>query len=105
MNNLQDKKVLIIRGEGGREVLKDILEEKGAEVNYGECYLRNYVPINFKQLKTEIKSFNHIYLLITSHESAKYFLTHNNKQNWDWLDRYKNYCKSPKNKKRTEFNF
>ena len=87
--NLQDKKVLIIRGEGGREVLKDILEEKGAEVNYGECYLRNYVPINFKQLKTEIKSFNHIYLLITSHESAKYFLTHNNKQNWDWLDSIK----------------
>ena len=44
-NNLQDKKVLIIRGVGGREVLKDMLEEKGAEVNYGECYVRNYLPI------------------------------------------------------------
>ena len=85
-DNLKDKKVLIIRGGGGREVLKDILEEKGAEVNYGECYIRNYLPINFKQLKTEIKPFNQIYLLITSHESAKHFLNQNSEQDLDWLD-------------------
>tara|TARA_B100000795_G_scaffold108551_1_gene80149 strand:- start:41 stop:808 length:768 start_codon:yes stop_codon:yes gene_type:complete len=84
-NNIQNKKVLIIRGEGGREVLKDMLEKKGSEVHYGECYIRNYVPINLNKLQNEAKSYNSIFLIISSYESAKYFLTQNNAHNWDWL--------------------
>jgi uroporphyrinogen-III synthase len=84
-NDIRQKNILIIRGKGGREVLKNKLIEKGAKVDYGECYIRNYLPINFKQLKTDVKSFSKIYLLITSHESAKHFLSQNNKQSWGWL--------------------
>ena len=45
-NNVEGQKILIIRGEGGRETLKNALEEKGAIVNYGECYVRKYVDID-----------------------------------------------------------
>jgi len=84
-HNLQNKKVLIIRGEGGREVLKDILEEKGADVNYGECYIRNYLPINLNKLQNESENYNSIFLIISSYESAKHLLTQNSTHNWDWL--------------------
>jgi uroporphyrinogen-III synthase len=32
--------ILIFRGQGGREVLKDALESRGAHVSYAECYRR-----------------------------------------------------------------
>ena len=35
-----DKRVLIFRGGGGREVLGDTLAERGAEVDYVDCYRR-----------------------------------------------------------------
>jgi uroporphyrinogen-III synthase len=85
-NNLQDKKVLIIRGEGGRETLKDKLEEKGAEVHYGESYIRNYLLINLNQLQQETQNYNSIFLIISSYESAEHFLTQNKTHRWDWLE-------------------
>ena len=80
---------MIIRGEGGREVLKDMLEEKGAEVDYGECYIRNYLPINLNKLQNEAENFNSIFLIISSYESAKHFLTQNKTNGWDWLESVK----------------
>jgi uroporphyrinogen-III synthase len=38
--NLTHKKVLIIRGAGGREFLADTLRSRGADVEYIECYRR-----------------------------------------------------------------
>lgn len=40
MQAVVGKKVLIIRGEGGRELLGEKLAERGAEVEYAECYRR-----------------------------------------------------------------
>ena len=85
-NNLQDEKVLIIRGEGGREVLKDMLEEKGADVHYGECYIRNYLSINLNKLQNEAQNYHSIFLIISSSESAKHFLTQNKNHDRDWLE-------------------
>jgi uroporphyrinogen-III synthase len=40
MQNLAGQKILIVRGEGGRELLADTLKSRQAEVVYGEVYRR-----------------------------------------------------------------
>jgi uroporphyrinogen-III synthase len=37
---VRGRDIIIFRGEGGRERLKEVLEERGARVRYAECYRR-----------------------------------------------------------------
>ena len=66
--NIQKKNILIVRGEGGRETLKEGLEQKGATVIYAECYLRKDLPISFDYLRKITKGYEKIFFLITSNE-------------------------------------
>ena len=85
-NNIKNKNILIIRGKGGRETLKEGFESKEANVVYGECYNREYLSINLTKIKKTVQNFDQVYLLITSLESAIKFMSHNINQNLDWLN-------------------
>ena len=41
LQNMENKRVVIFRGDGGREVLGDELVKRGAQLTYAECYRRS----------------------------------------------------------------
>ena len=88
-NNVEGQKILIIRGEGGREALKNALEEKGGIVNYGECYVRKYVDIDLIQLKNDLVNYHHQFILFSSTNSAKHFIDQLHNIETDWLQNIK----------------
>lgn len=88
-NNVEGQKILIIRGKGGRETLKNALEEKGATVNYGECYVRKYVDIDLIQLKNDLVNYHHQFILFSSTNSAKHFIDQLHNIETGWLQNIK----------------
>ena len=54
-------------------------------MEYGECYIRNYLKIKQKKLNEEIKDCSSVFLLISSYNSAIHFEESAKK----WISAYK----------------
>ncbi len=50
LSDMQGQRVMILRGEGGRELLGDTLKARGAEVEYASCYQRSAVAVSAADL-------------------------------------------------------
>ncbi len=74
MNKVDGKKILLVRGVGGRDVLANTLEERGAQVTFAECYQRINPQTNcdsLAQLYSEKKLHG---VVITSSEAMRHLL-------------------------------
>jgi uroporphyrinogen-III synthase len=83
MQNVAGKKVMIVRGVGGREILAESLKSRGAQVTFAECYQRVNPQANcdlLAQLYREEKLHG---IVVTSSEAMRHLL--DLAGNADWL--------------------
>jgi uroporphyrinogen-III synthase len=48
---VQGQRCLIVRGEGGKETLANVLRQRGAHVDYAEVYRREFPPLDLTRLR------------------------------------------------------
>ncbi len=74
LQNVSDKRILIIRGKAGREHLKTTLEQRGASVDYLNVYQRIKPETNTADLEQYLQNKQIAAIVITSTESLKNLL-------------------------------
>jgi uroporphyrinogen-III synthase len=73
--NVTDRQILILRGNGGRELIYQTLTERNAKVSYCETYQRTWLALNGEALCRTWQAQNVSTLVVTSGEQLAY-LTH-----------------------------
>ena len=71
MQEIANKRILIIRGNGGREYLKETLEQRGASVEYLTAYQRKKPTTSTTNLEQYLQNNQIAAIVITSIESLK----------------------------------
>lgn len=75
LQNVSGKKVLLLRGNGGRELLGQSLAERGASVTFCECYQRSPVYYNGSEQSADWQRAGVDILVITSGEMLQQIYT------------------------------
>lgn len=85
LQQLQGKQVIIIRGNGGRELLAQTLTERGANVHYWEVYRRCCPPLDGQQISQAWQTFGIDTILLTSPEMLDNLIALVPKELFPWL--------------------
>ena len=56
LQNVDGERILIVRGHGGRQLIRDTLQQRGAQVDSVECYHRQLSDGDFRPLQDAIES-------------------------------------------------
>lgn len=75
LQNINGKRILIFRGQNGRELLADTLRARGAEVDYAEVYERHRPDVDPAPLNAALQSEAIDVILITSNEALENLLS------------------------------
>lgn len=81
MHNVASKRIVIFRGEGGRELLGDTLRERGAHVEYAEVYRRGKPAGNFG----DVMDAGVDVIVVTSNESLRNLWEMAGESGREWL--------------------
>ena len=66
-----DQRIVIFRGEGGREHLADILRQRGADVDYVECYKRVQPSNDNRELSSALEKKSVDAVVVTSNQGLQ----------------------------------
>ncbi|HET7649208.1 MAG TPA: uroporphyrinogen-III synthase [Gammaproteobacteria bacterium] len=69
LHTVDGKRILIFRGQGGRELLAETLEERGAEVDYAEVYRRSVPRPEIGELSRWFREGRVDVIVVTSREA------------------------------------
>ncbi|THF64423.1 uroporphyrinogen-III synthase [Pseudothauera rhizosphaerae] len=72
---VRGRRVVVFRGDGGRDLLGDTLRERGAEVEYVTCYCRALPPVEPALLQGLAERGELDAISLTSSEGVRNFLT------------------------------
>jgi uroporphyrinogen-III synthase len=84
---LSGRRVLIVRGEGGRELLADALRSRGAEVAYAEVYRRVRPAVDVATLDARGRAGGVDAVIVTSGEAVEHLFDAVPPAGRAWLDR------------------
>jgi len=82
MHDMQGKKVMIVRGIGGRDVLANTLTERGAQITFAECYQRINPQTNCQVLEQAYNNGKLHAIVVTSSEAMRYLLAMAGESDW-----------------------
>jgi uroporphyrinogen-III synthase len=75
LQKVKGKNIIILRGNGGRELIEQTLTSRGANVTYEEVYVRTKLPISFK---SDIKQWQDSHIdtfIVTSGEQLEHLVS------------------------------
>ncbi len=85
LQNVENKRIVILRGNGGRELIFDTLMQQGARVEYKEVYKRENIAF-YSELLIPLWQDNKIkQLVITSSEQLNHFVSQFSELELNWL--------------------
>jgi uroporphyrinogen-III synthase len=92
LQSVKDKKIVILRGNGGRELLADTLRERGALVSYINTYTRSIpdddnIEQRLNVLTKHFETNEALCVTITSGESLHNFVSLLGKHAAEWLNK------------------
>lgn len=82
---VKNKRILILRGNGGRELIQQTLQQRGARVEYNEVYRRVQLPISKHNTWKQWKMHGVSHLVITSGEQLAFFMSQVPKPYLSWV--------------------
>ena len=82
MQDMCSKKVMIVRGIGGRDLLANTFAERGAQVTFAECYQRINPQTNCQLLAQAYDDGKLQAIVVTSSEAMRYLITMAGESDW-----------------------
>ncbi len=94
INNVQHQNILILRGNGGRELIKETLIKRGAKVHYSETYKREFIPFDPVSCVSLWKARQINQIIVTSGEQLAYLCSQLSSEQLAWLNQQELYIPS-----------
>jgi len=91
LKNVEQQNVVILRGNGGRELIKDALVRRGAKVHYSETYKREFIPFDPVSCVSLWKAQQINQIIVTSGEQLDYLCSQLTPAQLAWLNQLELY--------------